>query len=89
MMKWLLRDGDGRELRRAKVIKAIDHGARVQLLCEDDGGLLSVYLDQGPFEAFERVLGKAGMELKGALIGFDEEVVQLAFCGKRLNRKAR
>ncbi len=71
------------ELRRATVVKAKDLGGKIQLLCKDDLGLLSVYLDYQPFALFTRILCRAGLELEGALIEFNRELVRVALPGER------
>ena len=81
-LKWLWGGGEERIVHTAKVLRAIDHGSNVQLLCLDEGGLLSIYLDPQPFSLFIRGLRRAGVELVGALIGYDRETIMVANLGK-------
>jgi hypothetical protein len=75
-------------LRPAQVIRPIDLGGTVQLLCEDEGGLLSVYFEAGQFENFLNYLYKSRIELGGLLIQFDRDRVFVPRRGKVFNRQA-
>jgi hypothetical protein len=86
-LKWLWGSGEERKLNSARVVKAIDHGSNVQLLCLDERGLLSVYLDPEPFSLFCRGLKRARVELVGALIGFDRDTIQVANLGRVFRRR--
>ncbi len=70
-------------LQRAFVVRAKDLGGKVQLVCRDDFGVLSVYLDYQPFALLTRILCRAGLELPGALIEFNRELVRIALPGQR------
>ena len=87
MFSWLFGPGSARKLHRALFIKAIDHGANVQLLCSDERGLLSVYLDRKPFKLFEKALNHTLKKPGGTMIWFDQEIVQLDFSRKYFRRK--
>jgi hypothetical protein len=73
-------------LQTARVIRPIDNGCQVQLLCSDDFGLLSVYFDPGQFEVFLNYLYKANLDLGGLLIAFDRDRVLIPQRGKFFNR---
>lgn len=62
-------------MRIAKIVRVIDHGTNVQLLCSDDRGLLSVYLEIKRFAHFCRAVRKAGLELLGLQIKFNRDTV--------------
>ena len=81
----MIKDRDS--LRPARVIRPTDLGGTVQLLCEDEGGLLSVYFETGQFENFLSYLYKSGLELGGLLIQFDRERVFVPQRGKVFNRQ--
>ena len=66
-----------RRIQIAKVIRATDLGATVQLLCADDGGLSSVYLEHKPFSLFYEAIHKAGLELNGLQIQYDRDRVHV------------
>ena len=66
-----------RRMQTAKVIRATDLGTPVQLLCTDDGGLSSVYLEHKPFSLFYKTILKARPKLKGLQIRYDRERVQV------------
>jgi hypothetical protein len=71
-------------LQAAKVVKVIDHGPNVQLLCSDDRGLLSVYFDSKPFELFQKFVKKAGLSLLGLNIQFNMEIVNITLKDKTI-----
>jgi len=77
------------DLKLAKVIKAVDHGNNVQLLCTDDRGLLSVYLNQKLFGEFNKMFSQTGSPLKGTIIGFDRDNIRVTSSGKCFSRKAK
>jgi hypothetical protein len=89
MFERLFRSPEERKLRTAKVVKAIDHGCNVQLLCADEWGLVSVYLDHKPFSLLKRVLKRAGVELGGASVAFDREIIQLELGSHGWRRQIR
>jgi hypothetical protein len=69
-------------LQTGKVVREMDHGTMVQLLCSDDRGLLSVYFDTKSFEIFQNIVKKAGLSLKGLEIKFNMEIVNIMVDGK-------
>jgi hypothetical protein len=69
-------------LQMAKIVQTINQGSIVQLLCADDFGLLSVYLDQKPFSLLSRAIQKAGLNLKGLQIEYDRGRVHVPALGK-------
>lgn len=71
-------------LHTGKVVKVMNHGKIVQLLCSDDRGLLSVYFDIKPFEIFQNVVKKAGLSIKNLEIEFNAEMVNITLKGKTL-----
>jgi hypothetical protein len=60
------------------VVKATDLGSKVQLLCSDEHGLLSLYLDRKDFCDLTRIICQRGLELKGTLIRIQGQQVQIA-----------
>jgi hypothetical protein len=89
MLDWVLQSNLKRKLSKARVVKVIDHGVNVQLLCSDERGLLSVYLDRQPFILFSDLLRRAGMRMKGALIEFDLEIIQLALSDRNWRKQIK
>ncbi len=75
-------------LQRARVLQAKDLGGKVQLICQDEFGLLSAYLDYEPFCLFTRILCQAGLQLKGALIEFNRDLVRVSMPGDRWQKLA-
>jgi hypothetical protein len=71
-------------MQAAKVVRVIDHGTIVQLLCSDERGLLSVYFDIKPFDLFQKIVKKAGLSLNGLEIEFNMEMVSVTSMGKIL-----
>ena len=69
-------------MHTAKVVKVINHGTNVQLLCSDERGLLSVYFEYKPFSLFIRSLQKAGLKLNSLLIDFNQDIVRVPALGK-------
>ncbi|GEM_PF-3391909 len=75
------------DLQKASVVRPIDNGNVVQLLCSDDRGLLSVYFDHGQFEVFLNYLYAVSLDLEGLHIQFDKDHVFVPRCGKCFNRR--
>ena len=75
------------DLQKACVVRPIDKGDVIQLLCSDDRGLLSVYFDPGQFEIFLNYLYTVSLDLEGLHIQFDKDRVFVPRCGKCFNRK--
>jgi hypothetical protein len=71
------------QLQRASVLRAKDLGGKVQIICADDQGLLSVYLDYQPFCSFTRIICESGMKMKGTVIEFNRELVRVALPDRR------
>ncbi len=69
-------------MAHGKVVKSIDHGTNVQLLCADERGLQSVYFEPKSFESFRRLLEKTGLELNGLQLEFNRELVNIPSLGK-------
>ncbi len=76
------------DLRRAFVMRAKDLGGKVQLICSDDLGLLSVYLDYRPFCLLTRILCQSRQEMRGTLIEFNRELVRVALPNNRWQKLA-
>jgi hypothetical protein len=76
------------KLQRASVMRAKDLGGKVQILCADDHGLLSVYMDYQPFCRFTRILCESGMKMKGTIIEFNREQVRVALPDRRWQKVA-
>jgi hypothetical protein len=68
---------NGDTMRTGKVIRFIDLGSNVQLLCADKAGLLSVYFEHMPFISFYRMIRKAGLKLAGLQIEFNRTMVHV------------
>ncbi len=79
---------DQDSLQTARVIRPIDHGDFVQLLCSDERGLLSVYFEIAQFEVFLNYLYKANMEVGGLQIKFDHDRVCIFQSSKFFNRRS-
>lgn len=62
-------------MQTGKIVKVLDHGSNVQLLCADERGLLSVYFEQKFYGSFSKAVKKAGLTPNGLLINFDKRVV--------------
>jgi hypothetical protein len=71
------------KLQRVSVMRAKDLGGKVQIICADDQGLLSVYMDYRPFCRFTRILCESGMKMKGTVIEFNREQVRIALPDSR------
>ncbi len=69
-------------MQTATVVRIITHTNNVQILCEDDRGLLSVYFEQLPFISFYRLIKKTGLKLAGLKIEFTHEMVHIPAIGK-------
>ncbi len=62
-------------MRLGTIVRIIDHGTNVQLMCADERGLLSVYLEIKRFGHLARAVKKAGLELLGLQIKFNRDTV--------------
>ncbi|MDD5701813.1 MAG: hypothetical protein PHU23_07150 [Dehalococcoidales bacterium] len=68
-------------LRSARVIRFLNNGSYIQLLCSDERGLLSVYFEPEKFGRFYKKLCKAGLALSGLLIRFNRYLVNVPSLG--------
>jgi hypothetical protein len=69
-------------IQTAQIVQTTSQGSIVQLLCADSRGLLSVYLEDKPFNLLCKATKKAGLDLKGLLIGYDRKRVYVPALGK-------
>jgi hypothetical protein len=76
------------KLQRASVMRARDLGGKVQIICTDDHGLLSVYMDYSPFCQFTRILCESGLKMKGTVIEYNRELVRVALPDRRWKQLA-
>ena len=70
-------------MQTVQIVRAIDHGTVVQLLCADERGLLSVYFDHERFGLFSKAIQKAGLKLRGLRIKYDGDRVLIEQLAKR------
>ena len=73
---------NGGTMKTANAVRAIDHGTVIQLLCADEGGLLSVYFSRKRFGLFYEKIHKAGLKLNGLQIKYDGDRVHVPALGK-------
>ena len=71
-------------MQTARVVRAIDHGTVIQLLCADELGLISVYLDHEPFDLLCKTIQKMGLKLEGLQIRYDRHKIHVLALGKTL-----
>jgi hypothetical protein len=71
-----------RTMKTANVVRAIDHGTFIQLLCADEGGLLSVYLSRKRFGLLCEKIHRAGLKLHSLPIKYDRDIVHVPTLGK-------
>jgi hypothetical protein len=76
-------------MQTAKIVRFFNHGTNVQLLCEDERGLLSVYFKHKPFGRLFRALHKAGLKLNGLPIKFNRDIIRVPALGKRSDYSPR
>jgi hypothetical protein len=67
----------------ARVERIYDHGTNTQILCSDDWGLLSVYLEPKSFSRFHKMVNRTGLKLKGLSIEFSSNIVRIAGKGRK------
>ena len=72
----------GNNMRAAMVVRFIDQGHNVQVLCADDGGLLSVYFEHLSFISFYRLIRKAGLKMAGLKIEIGRDMVRIPQIGR-------
>ncbi len=70
-------------LKSASVVRFINHGTNIQLLCSDERGLLSVYLAPETFASFYKKLHKSGLKLAGLLIKFNRCLLGVPALGNK------
>ena len=76
-------------MRNGKIVRIFDHGIIIQVLCADERGLLSVYLEREPFNSFYRATKRAGLKLKGLCVNFDKDLLSVPALGKHGNYSTR
>ncbi len=62
-------------MHTGQIIKIFDLEVNLQILCKDERGLLSIYLNRKPFNSFIKAIKKGGLQLNGLLIHFDENMI--------------
>jgi hypothetical protein len=72
----------GGVMQTAKIVKILDNGSNIQVLCADERGLLSVYFEHRFFRSFSKAIKRAGLTLNGLLINFDKTRVGVPALGK-------
>jgi hypothetical protein len=72
-------------LRSASVVRFINHGTNIQLLCSDERGLLSVYLSPKTFSSFYKKVHKSGLQLAGLIVKFNRDLLGVPALGNRRN----
>ena len=70
-------------METGKIVRIFNHGYNMQVLCEDDQRLLSIYFEYEHFSSFCKKINKAGLKLNGLLINFDRNIVTVPSLGKR------
>ncbi len=68
-------------MQTAKIIRIFNLGAKVQILCADERGILSIYFEQKPFYLFARAIKRARLKLNGLLINFNRDVISVPALG--------
>lgn len=64
-------------MQTGKVVRTIDNGLNMQVLCADERGLLSVYFEHKLFSMFTRFVQKSGLKLCGLQIEFNRQMVHV------------
>jgi len=72
---------DIERMRSATIVRLFDQGTHIQLLCSDERGLLSVYLELKTFQALYKKINKAGINLAGLLIRFNRYLMNVPALG--------
>jgi hypothetical protein len=62
-------------MKTGQIIRILDLDVNVQILCKDERGLLSIYLDRKPFNTFIKAIRKNGLKLNGLLVHFDKNMI--------------
>ncbi len=68
-------------MQSGEIVKIFDHGNQVQILCLDDRGLLSIFLEHKQFYSLLRVIKRTGLKVNGLLIKFDKDVNKVPALG--------
>ena len=68
-------------MQTGQIIRIINQGPKVQILCADERGLLSVYFDNKPFSTFFKAVKRAGLRLNGLLINFNRDAIRVPALG--------
>jgi hypothetical protein len=69
-------------MHSAKVVKVTNLGATVQLLCVNNNGLSSVYLEYEPFSLLRKAIRKAGVAFQGLQVRYDRNRLHVPSLGK-------
>jgi hypothetical protein len=76
-------------MQTGKIIRIFDLGNKIQILCTDERGLLSVYFERKPFNSFFKAVKKAGLKLNGLLISFNRDYIQVPALGNNREYSTR
>jgi hypothetical protein len=68
-------------MQTGHIIRILDYGPKIQILCADERGLLSVYFEPEPFKRFFRAIQRAGLKLSGLLIHFNRDAITIPALG--------
>ena len=71
-------------MQAGEIVRIIDRGDSIQVLCHDNGNLLSVYFEYTPFVSFYRLTRKAGLKLAGLPIEFNRQMIRIPALDKTL-----
>jgi hypothetical protein len=69
-------------MQTGQIIRIFNHGTKMQMLCADERGLVSVYFDRKPFYSFFRAIKRAGLKLNGLQINFDRNAIRVPALSK-------
>jgi hypothetical protein len=64
-------------MQTGKIVRILDQGNQMQILCADERGLLSAYCAHKPFRSFIKKIQRSGLKLDGLLINFDRDVIRV------------
>ncbi len=76
-------------MKTGKIVKIFNNVNNIQVMCADEGGLLSVYFGCDQFLSFQKAIKKAGLKLNGLLINFDRYTVNVPAMGGRKDYRPR
>jgi hypothetical protein len=68
-------------MQTGHIVRIFDLGAKVQILCADERGLLSVYFERKPFSQFVKAVKRARLKLNGLCINFNKDVIRVPALG--------